>query len=92
VGVKIENPASLKSHLGRQKLKGKTFALTGSLKTMTREEAKREIRKLGGSVSGSVSKKTNFLVVGKEPGSKLKKVEELGIKIVKEKEFLKIVS
>jgi len=74
-----------------QKLKGKTFVLTGSLETMTREQAKEKIRELGWDISESVSKKTNFLIVGREPGSKLKKARELGIKIIKEKEFLKII-
>jgi DNA ligase (NAD+) len=74
------------------KLKGLTFVLTGSLKTMTREKAKTKIRELGGDISETVSKKTNFLIVGKEPGSKLRKAKELGIKIIKEKKFLKIVS
>ena len=72
-------------------LKGKTFILTGTLKTITREEAKEKIRSLGGEVSESVSKKTDFVVAGKEPGSKFKIAKELGIKIIGEKEFLDMI-
>ena len=74
-----------------QPLKGKTFVLTGALETMTREEAKTKIRQLGGEVSESVSKKTNFLVLGKGPGSKYKKAKELGVKIINEKQFLSLL-
>lgn len=84
-------PEDSTSAVESQKLRGLTFVLTGSLKTTTREEAKREIRELGGDISGSVSEKTDFLVVGKEPGSKLGKARELGIKIIREKEFLKML-
>jgi len=87
-GIKIISPSkSLKS----QKLKGKKFVLTGALKEMTREEAKNRIRELGGEVSESVSKKTDFVVVGQNPGSKLKKAKKLGVKIIKEEEFLKML-
>jgi len=75
----------------KQKLRGKTFVLTGSLETMDREQAKEKIRELGGDISKSVSKKTNFLIVGKKHGSKLEKARKLGIKIIKEKEFLKTI-
>ncbi|MDI6602668.1 MAG: NAD-dependent DNA ligase LigA [Patescibacteria group bacterium] len=75
-----------------QPLKGKTFVLTGSLETMTREEAKEKIQLLGGKISESVSKKTDYLVVGKEPGStKLEKAKELGIKTISKKEFLNLL-
>jgi DNA ligase (NAD+) len=58
---------------------------------MAREEAKEKIRELGGDVSGSVSKNTDFVVVGAEPGSKFDKANKLGLKIINEKEFLKMI-
>ena len=73
------------------KLSGRTFVLTGSMESQTRDEAKDKIRKLGGQVSGSVSKKTDYLVAGSEPGSKFNKAEKLGVKIISEKEFLDIL-
>ncbi|HUT96264.1 MAG TPA: NAD-dependent DNA ligase LigA [Candidatus Paceibacterota bacterium] len=74
-----------------QKLKNKTFVLTGELEAMTRDEAKEKIRALGGDVSGSVSKNTDFVVIGSEPGSKYTRAEKLGVKIISEKEFLKLI-
>ena len=74
-----------------QPLKGKTFVLTGVLETMAREEAKEKIRFLGGEISESVSKRTDFVVAGKEPGLKFEKAKKLGIKIISEKEFLKLI-
>ena len=69
---------------------GKTFVLTGTLPTLKREEAAAKIESLGGKVSGSVSKKTDFVVAGEEAGSKLDKAQKLGVKIIDEKEFLKM--
>ena len=69
---------------------GKTFVLTGTLPTLTREEAAAKIESLGGKVSGSVSKKTDFVLAGEEAGSKLTKAQELGVKILDEAEFLKM--
>jgi len=74
-----------------QPLKGKTFVLTGELDSMTREEAKEKIRLFGGDVSESVLKKTDYLVYGKEPGSKFEKAKKLGVKTVSEKEFLNLI-
>jgi DNA ligase (NAD+) len=68
---------------------GKTVVLTGSLKSMTRDKASEEIRVRGGSIVGKVSKNTDFLVIGEEPGTKLQEAERLGITIIDEKEFLK---
>lgn len=84
-GVKIENPEIRVEEL---KLRGKIFVLTGSLETMTRNDAKEKIRRLGGEVSESVSRKTDFVVVGRNPGSKYKRAKALGIKTIGEKEFL----
>lgn len=69
----------------------KTFVLTGTLETMSRDEAKALIKERGGDVSGSVSAKTDYVLAGAEAGSKLDKAVELGIKIIDEKEFLKRV-
>jgi DNA ligase (NAD+) len=71
-------------------LAGKTFVLTGALPSMTREEASAKIEALGGHVSGSVSKKTDFLLAGSEAGSKLEKAKELGVKIIDEAAFKKM--
>lgn len=67
---------------------GKTFVLTGTLPTMTRSEASALIEKLGGKVSGSVSKKTSFVVAGEEAGSKLTKAQNLGVTILTEEQLL----
>ncbi|MDP1539022.1 MAG: helix-hairpin-helix domain-containing protein, partial [bacterium] len=73
-------------------LKGKTFVLTGTLETMTRDQAKERIRLLGGNVSESVSKMTDYLVAGENPGSKFEQAKKLEIKIIGEKEFLETLS
>jgi len=73
------------------KLKDKIFVLTGSLDAMAREQAKEKIRLLGGEVSESISKNTDYIVVGEEPGEKLRKAKELGVKIINEQEFLRIL-
>lgn len=72
--------------------KGKTFVLTGSLETFTRSKAKELIEKLGGRASGSVSSKTDFLVAGSEAGSKLKTAQQLGVKILTEEDFIKMIN
>ncbi|MFA6295698.1 MAG: NAD-dependent DNA ligase LigA [Candidatus Paceibacterota bacterium] len=74
------------------KLSGKSFVFTGSLPTLDREEGQRLVRLNGGDVSSSVSKKTSYVVAGEEAGSKLDKARELGVKIITEEEFLKMVS
>ena len=70
---------------------GKTFVLTGALSKFTREEATEKIELLGGKASGSVSKKTSFVVVGENAGSKERKARELGIPILTEDEFLEMI-
>ena len=71
---------------------GKTFVLTGALSKFTREEATEKIELLGGKASGSVSKKTSFVVVGENAGSKERKARELGIPVLTEDEFLEMIS
>jgi len=72
-------------------LAGKTFVITGKLESIEREDAEEEIRKRGGNAGSSVSKSTDYLVVGENPGSKLQKAQQLSIKIISENEFLKIL-
>ncbi|KKR88931.1 MAG: ligase protein [Candidatus Wolfebacteria bacterium GW2011_GWA2_42_10] len=89
VGVQIEIS---KITAKKQILAGKIFVLTGSLESMSRETAKEKIRELGGDVSESVGKKTDYVVAGAESGSKAEKAKQLGVNIIDEKEFLKILS
>jgi DNA ligase (NAD+) len=72
-------------------LSGKTFVLTGTLSSMTRDEAGDRLTALGATVSGSVSGKTDYVVVGESPGSKADKAEKLGVTILDEKGFLKLL-
>ena len=73
-------------------LAGLTFVLTGTLPTLTRDEAKARIEAAGGKVSGSVSKKTDYLVAGEEAGSKLDKANSLGVKVVDEDGLLELLA
>ena len=72
-------------------LTGKTFVLTGTLSSLGRKEAEEAIARLGGKASGSVSKKTSYVVAGEEAGSKLRKAQELGIPVLSEAEFLAMI-
>ncbi len=87
VDVTIESAKAIK-----RTLEGKTFVLTGTLDSLGRDEAKEKIRLLGGSVSGSVSKKTTFVVAGAEAGSKLAEAEKLGVTVLSESDFLRMIA
>ncbi|KXG78041.1 DNA ligase [Fervidicola ferrireducens] len=87
-GVNME---AKKKEEGPKPLEGLTFVLTGALEKYTRQQATELIEKLGGKVTGSVSKKTDYVVVGKDPGSKYEKALKLGIKILNEAEFEKLL-
>jgi len=73
-------------------IEGKIFVITGSLESFSRQGAEELIRRLGGNASSSVSKKTDYLVLGREAGSKLAKAKKFGVKIIDEKEFKKMTS
>jgi DNA ligase (NAD+) len=76
---------------GPQPFEGKTIVFTGELEKLSRPEAERKVRELGGNATGSVSAKTDFVVAGKEPGTKYDKAQKLGVKILSEKQFLKLL-
>ncbi|MEK7535860.1 MAG: NAD-dependent DNA ligase LigA [Patescibacteria group bacterium] len=94
IHIKILNPkheARNPKQIQNSKVANKTFVLTGTLETMSRDEAKEKIRELGGNVSSSVSKETDYVVAGSEPGSKYEKARELGVGILSEPEFFKLL-
>jgi DNA ligase (NAD+) len=88
-GVRLEEKKTTAA--GPRPLDGKTFVLTGTLPTYSRDQAQRMIEEAGGRVAGSVSKKTDYVVVGSEPGSKLEKARSLGVKTIDEAELVKLV-
>ena len=84
ISIKKENKQS-------NKLFGKTFVFTGSLEKISRDQAKKITKDNGGSVSSTVSKNTDFVVAGDEAGSKLENAKKLGVKVISEEEFLKLI-
>jgi DNA ligase (NAD+) len=86
VGVKI-----IAEFRGEQKLQGKSFVVTGTLSSMSRDEAKEKIRRLGGKVQGSVSAKTSYVVCGEKPGSKYDNARKLGVSILDEQQFIELL-
>ncbi|MDO8602754.1 MAG: NAD-dependent DNA ligase LigA [Candidatus Omnitrophota bacterium] len=83
-----EKETSLKS----KNLEGKTFVVTGSMEGFSRNEMEELIRSMGGNASSSVSKNTDYVIAGKDPGSKFEKAKQLGVKIVSEQEFKKLIA
>ncbi len=88
-GVRILSVVGIKKKIG---VVGKTFVLTGTLALIGRDEAKELIRKAGGKASGSVSKKTDFVVAGENPGSKLDEARKLDVRVLSENDFLDMIS
>ena len=86
--VRPEKPENV---LESEKLSGKTVVVTGTLENFSRNEIKQAIKDNGGKVSSSVSKKTDFVLAGNNPGSKLQKARQLGVGIINENQFLKMI-
>ena len=85
------NMESLEEEVQDKRFEGKTFVLTGSLEEFTRGQASDIIERLGGKTSGTVSKKTDYVLAGSEAGSKLTKAQNLGVQIITEEEFKEMV-
>jgi DNA ligase (NAD+) len=88
-GVRPQPPAPKKRTGG---LQGKTIVVTGTLKNYSRQQAEQAIREAGGKVSGSVSKKTHYVLAGEDPGNKLQKAQELGVEVIDEKRFRQMLA
>jgi len=86
-GVKPEQPKTTRS----DRLAGKTIVVTGTLENFSRQQAEQAIRQAGGKSSSSVSKKTDFVLAGENPGSKLEKARKLGVNVIDEKQFIKMI-
>jgi DNA ligase (NAD+) len=91
LGIKMTEEPKARPAAGAADLSGKTFVATGTLKNRRRDEIEELIKKLGGKVAGSVSKKTDFVVAGENAGSKLEKANLLGVKVITEEEFEKMI-
>lgn len=91
VGISIQNVEDLSEKVENGFFSGKKVVLTGSLSSMTRSQAGQKIEQLGGETCESVSKNTDYVIAGENPGSKLAKATALGIKVLSEEEFLKII-
>ena len=87
MGVEVIYP----SDNDNQILSDKIFVITGTLKNMTRSEAKNFIENNGGKVTSAVSKNTNYLLAGENPGSKMKKAEDIGVSIINEDQMLDLI-
>ena len=87
-GVNMQHTSSVESDV----LKGRTIVVTGTLPTLSRDEAEKLIRDNGGKASSSVSKKTSYVLAGEKAGSKLDKANSLGIPVITEEEFLKMIN
>ncbi len=85
----VKNP---NSGIKKSSISGKTFVLTGTLNSLTRDDAKVKIKELGGKILGSVSAKLDYLIVGQDPGSKYEKAKNLGVEIIDENKFLKMIT
>ena len=88
LGLKIKNKYNGVQDL---RLKGNSFVITGTLDTMSREEAQAKLKELGAKTPNRVSKNTTYVVIGANPGSKATKAQELGIKILNEKDLINIL-
>jgi DNA ligase (NAD+) len=86
------HPTMEKRPVKSDKFAGKSFVFTGGLANRSREEAAEIVKQHGGAISGSVSKKTNYVVVGTDPGSKHDKAKALGVTILTEKDFEKLLA